>query len=92
MVGDDLWNDVLGAQRAGLRAIFVRSGKHGDAELAEAARRTRRRRPPDVVADDLGAVVTAVVARHGWRGRGLTSVDGPSHRTGDDRLAPPTHS
>jgi HAD superfamily hydrolase (TIGR01458 family) len=34
MVGDDLWNDIRGAQRAGLRGVFVRSGKHGDAELA----------------------------------------------------------
>ena len=37
MVGDDLWNDVRGAQKAGLRGIFVRSGKHGDAELKRAA-------------------------------------------------------
>ena len=37
MVGDDLWNDVQGAQRAGLRGVFVLSGKHGAAELARAA-------------------------------------------------------
>ena len=61
MVGDDLWNDVLGAQRAGLCGIFVRSGKHGDAELAEAARRNRGGGRPDAFANDLEAVVTAVV-------------------------------
>jgi HAD superfamily hydrolase (TIGR01450 family) len=65
MVGDDLWNDVLGAQRAGLRGIFVRSGKHGDAELADAARRTRGGGRPDVVADDIAGVVAALVATVG---------------------------
>ena len=62
MVGDDLWNDVLGAQRAGLGGAFVRSGKHGDAELADAARRTRGGGRPDAIADDISAVVEAVVA------------------------------
>jgi len=61
MVGDDLWNDVLGAQRSGLRGAFVRSGKHGDAELADAARRTRGGGRPDVVADDLMAVIGSLV-------------------------------
>src|SRR3990172_5518547 len=37
MIGDDLWHDVLGAQRAGLRGVFVRSGKHGDEDLARGA-------------------------------------------------------
>jgi HAD superfamily hydrolase (TIGR01458 family) len=45
MVGDDLWNDVLGAQKAGLRGIFVRSGKHGDRELARLASERHGRRP-----------------------------------------------
>jgi FMN phosphatase YigB (HAD superfamily) len=27
MVGDDLRNDVLAAQRTGMRAVFVRTGK-----------------------------------------------------------------
>jgi ribonucleotide monophosphatase NagD (HAD superfamily) len=40
MVGDDLWNDIRGAQKAGLRGVFVRSGKHGDAELAARAGRS----------------------------------------------------
>lgn len=57
MVGDDLWNDVLGAQRAGLRGIFVRSGKHGDAELADARQHGRGGGRPDAIADDLAAVV-----------------------------------
>ena len=61
MVGDDLWNDVLGAQRAGLRGAFVHSGKHGDAELAEAARRTRGGGHPDAVADDLAGLVDDLV-------------------------------
>ena len=34
MVGDDVGSDIRGGRRAGLRTIFVRSGKHGDAELA----------------------------------------------------------
>jgi HAD superfamily hydrolase (TIGR01450 family) len=34
MVGDDLWNDLRGAQRVGMKAFFVRSGKQGDADLA----------------------------------------------------------
>ena len=63
MVGDDVWNDVLGAQRAGLCGAFVRGGKHDDAELADAARRRRGGGRPDIVADDLAALVAALVAR-----------------------------
>ena len=33
MVGDDVTSDIGGARRAGLRTVFVRTGKHGDAEL-----------------------------------------------------------
>jgi HAD superfamily hydrolase (TIGR01458 family) len=62
MVGDDLWHDVLGAQRAGLRGIFVRSGKHGDEDLARAATRARGGGRPDAVAADLGEVA-AVLGR-----------------------------
>ena len=62
MVGDDLWNDVLGAQRAGLLGIFVRSGKHGDAELADAARRQRGGGRPDVMADDLAGLAATLRA------------------------------
>jgi HAD superfamily hydrolase (TIGR01458 family) len=57
MVGDDVETDVLAARRLGLRGIFVRSGKHGDAELDAAARRGRR---PDAVADSLLDVVAAL--------------------------------
>jgi HAD superfamily hydrolase (TIGR01458 family) len=59
MVGDDLWNDVLGAQKAGLRGVFVRSGKHGEAELARIAS-TRGGRTPDAVAPSVREVVDAL--------------------------------
>jgi HAD superfamily hydrolase (TIGR01450 family) len=65
MVGDDVWNDVLGAQRAGLRGAFVRSGKHGDAELTDAAKRARGGGRPDAIADDIGAIATALAATVG---------------------------
>ena len=60
MVGDDLWNDVRGAQRAGLRGVFVRSGKHGDTELARLA--SERGSPaPDAVAPSIAEVVAALL-------------------------------
>lgn len=59
MVGDDVWNDVLGAQRAGLRGAFVLSGKHGPDDLARAATGPRGRRP-DAVAASLGEIVAAL--------------------------------
>ena len=45
MVGDDLHNDVLGAQHAGLRGVLVRTGKFREQLLAASAER------PDVVID-----------------------------------------
>ncbi len=60
VVGDDLWNDVLGGQRAGLRGIFVRSGKHGDAELARITTE-RGGRAPDATAPSIVEVVAALV-------------------------------
>lgn len=60
MVGDDLWNDIRGAQKAGLRGVFVRSGKHGDAELARAMGE-RGGRAPDAIAPSLVEVVAALV-------------------------------
>lgn len=39
MVGDDVWSDVVAAQRAGLRGVLVLTGKHGEAELARLAAR-----------------------------------------------------
>jgi HAD superfamily hydrolase (TIGR01450 family) len=60
MVGDDLWNDVLGAQKAGLRGIFVRSGKHGDRELARIASE-RHGRMPEATVPSIAEVVDAVL-------------------------------
>ncbi len=60
MVGDDLWTDVFGAQRVGLRGIFVLSGKHGRKELEKGARQRRGGGRPDGVADSLADVVAAL--------------------------------
>jgi ribonucleotide monophosphatase NagD (HAD superfamily) len=35
MVGDDLWSDVEGAQRAGLQGWLVRTGKYQEMALRE---------------------------------------------------------
>jgi HAD superfamily hydrolase (TIGR01458 family) len=59
MVGDDIFSDVLAAQRLGLRGILVRTGKHGDAELASAAGRRRGGGVPTAVAASLADVVAA---------------------------------
>ena len=59
MVGDDVWSDIDGARRAGLRTVFVRTGKHGDAELAAAAAGPRGFRP-DAVAASLLEVARAL--------------------------------
>ena len=59
MVGDDVGADVGGGRRAGLRTAFVRSGKHGDPELASAASGTRGYRP-DAVAPSIAEVVGAL--------------------------------
>jgi HAD superfamily hydrolase (TIGR01458 family) len=64
MVGDDLWNDIRGAQRAGLRGVFVRSGKHGDAELARAIGE-RGGRAPDAVVPSIAEVVAALAGLAG---------------------------
>jgi HAD superfamily hydrolase (TIGR01450 family) len=60
MVGDDVGSDIGGARRAGLRTVFVRTGKHGDAELADAASRTRGAYAPDAVAPSIAEVVAAL--------------------------------
>jgi len=60
MVGDDLWTDVLAAQRLGLRGAFVLSGKHGQAELEQAARQPRGGGRPDLVAASLAEVIEAL--------------------------------
>ena len=60
MVGDDAFSDIGGARRAGLRAVFVRTGKHGDADLARAAAGARGHRP-DAVAPSIAAVAAALL-------------------------------
>jgi HAD superfamily hydrolase (TIGR01458 family) len=60
MVGDDILTDVLAAQRLGLRGVFVRSGKHGAADLAAAAARRRGGGRPSAVAASLTEVVGAL--------------------------------
>ena len=59
MVGDDVWSDIDGARRAGLRTVFVRTGKHGDVELTAAAAGPRGFRP-DAVAASLLEVARAL--------------------------------
>jgi HAD superfamily hydrolase (TIGR01458 family) len=60
MVGDDLWTDVLSAQRLGLRGVFVLSGKHGREELTQAANAGRGGGVPDLVAGSMSEVVAAL--------------------------------
>jgi HAD superfamily hydrolase (TIGR01458 family) len=60
MVGDDVFSDIGGARRAGLRTAFVRTGKHGDAELARAASGARGYRP-DVVAPSIAEIAAALI-------------------------------
>lgn len=50
MVGDDLWSDVEGAQRAGLQGWLVRTGKYRDATLRESGIE------PDRVIDSVAAL------------------------------------
>jgi HAD superfamily hydrolase (TIGR01450 family) len=59
MVGDDVRTDIRAAQRAGLRGIFVLTGKHAlaDVEIAAAERGGRR---PDAIAPSLAEVVGAL--------------------------------
>jgi HAD superfamily hydrolase (TIGR01450 family) len=59
MVGDDVWNDIRGAQKAGLRGIFVHSGKHGEPELARVAGE-RDGRAPDAMAPSLVEIAAAL--------------------------------
>jgi HAD superfamily hydrolase (TIGR01458 family) len=60
MVGDDIRTDVLAGQRAGLRGVFVLTGKHGLDEVARPRGNTRGVREPHAVAPSLAAVVAAL--------------------------------
>jgi len=60
MVGDDVNSDIGGGRRAGLRTVFVRTGKHGDAELEAVAGRKRFPYAPDAVAPSIAEVVAAL--------------------------------
>ncbi len=59
MVGDDVRTDIRASQRAGLRGIFVQTGKHGLADV-EAAAGERGGRRPDAIAASLAEVVAAL--------------------------------
>lgn len=59
MVGDDVRTDIRAAQRAGLRGVFVLSGKHGPADVDTAAGERGGRRP-HAVAPSLADVVAAL--------------------------------
>lgn len=50
MVGDDLWSDVEGAQRAGLQGWLVRTGKYRESVLRESSIR------PDRILDSIAAL------------------------------------
>jgi len=60
MVGDDVHSDIGGGRRAGLRTVFVRTGKHGEAELDAVAARARGAYRPDGVADSIREIVAAL--------------------------------
>jgi ribonucleotide monophosphatase NagD (HAD superfamily) len=50
MVGDDLWSDVQGAQRAGLQGWLVRTGKYRESVLRESGIK------PDRILDSVAAL------------------------------------
>jgi ribonucleotide monophosphatase NagD (HAD superfamily) len=50
MIGDDLWSDVAGAQRAGLQGWLVRTGKYRESALRESGIR------PDRILDSIAAL------------------------------------
>ena len=60
IVGDDIRTDVLAGQRAGLRGVFVLSGKHTLADLAQLRSEGRGTMLPDGVAPTLADVVAAL--------------------------------
>jgi HAD superfamily hydrolase (TIGR01458 family) len=60
MVGDDVRTDVLAGQRAGLRGVFVLTGKHDLEELGRLNGHGRGGREPHAVAPSLAEVVAAL--------------------------------
>jgi HAD superfamily hydrolase (TIGR01450 family) len=62
MVGDDITGDVDGGRRAGLRTVFVLTGKHDESDVAAAAGKGRGAYRPDAVAPSIAEVVAAVLA------------------------------
>ncbi len=60
MVGDDLRTDVLAGQRAGLRGVFVLTGKHRLDELERLGGHGRAMREPHAIAPSLADVVAAL--------------------------------
>jgi HAD superfamily hydrolase (TIGR01458 family) len=60
MVGDDVRTDVLAGQRAGLRGVFVLTGKHGLEDLPRRAADGRVGPAPDAIAPSLAEVVAAL--------------------------------
>jgi HAD superfamily hydrolase (TIGR01458 family) len=60
MVGDDVRTDVLAGQRAGLRGVFVLTGKHGLDDLLRRTTNGRGGREPDAIAPSLAEVVAAL--------------------------------
>lgn len=59
MVGDDVRTDVRAGQRAGLRGVFVLTGKHGLDDVRHQPN-GRRSRAPDAIAASLAEVVAAL--------------------------------
>ena len=60
MVGDDIRSDVLAGQRAGLRGVFVLTGKHTLDDLEHLRAEGRRTSLPDAIAPSLADVVAAL--------------------------------
>ena len=60
MVGDDIRTDVLAGQRAGLRGVFVLTGKHELADLDRRPGHGRGGREPHAIASSLADVVAAL--------------------------------
>jgi HAD superfamily hydrolase (TIGR01458 family) len=60
MVGDDIRTDVLAGQRAGLRGVFVLTGKHQLDDVPRRPGHSRGGREPHAVAPSLAEVVAAL--------------------------------